>query len=158
MHDDNSNSHVFFIFWGIFVHYVLNLLAFSSCSLFFCSVRKLAPNEFPHKLYVQNYTSAIPRTCLTMRKWLFTTEEETLLNDNQLAVSYFFHQVSYVGFVCACCHGGTYISLPLKRCLFLQALEDVKKGFIKVEQKSYQLQTVAEQKNMSMVSLASTPE
>ncbi|XP_019734341.1 sorting nexin-27b isoform X1 [Hippocampus comes] len=85
-------------------------------------LRKLAPNEFPHKLYVQNYTSAIPRTCLTMRKWLFTTEEETLLNDNQLAVSYFFHQ----------------------------ALEDVKKGFIKVEQKSYQLQMVAEQKNMSM--------
>lgn len=28
-----------------------------------------------------------------MRKWLFTTEEEVLLNDNQLAVSYFFHQV-----------------------------------------------------------------
>lgn len=57
------------------------------------TVRKLAPNEFPHKLYVQNYTSAVPGTCLTMRKWLFTTEEEVLLNDNQLAVSYFFHQV-----------------------------------------------------------------
>ncbi|XP_057689103.1 sorting nexin-27b isoform X3 [Corythoichthys intestinalis] len=85
-------------------------------------LRKLAPNEFPHKLYVQNYTSAIPGTCLTMRKWLFTTEEETLLNDNQLAVCYFFHQ----------------------------ALEDVKRGFIKVEQKSYQLQKMAEQKNMSM--------
>uniref|UniRef100_A0A672YXM7 Sorting nexin 27a n=1 Tax=Sphaeramia orbicularis TaxID=375764 RepID=A0A672YXM7_9TELE len=55
-------------------------------------VRKLAPNEFPHKLYIQNYTSAIPGTCLTMRKWLFTTEEEILLNDNQLAVNYFFHQ------------------------------------------------------------------
>lgn len=57
------------------------------------SVRKLAPNEFPHKLYVQNYTSAIPGTCLTLRKWLFTTEEEVLLNDNQTAVNYFFHQV-----------------------------------------------------------------
>lgn len=57
------------------------------------TVRKLAPNEFPHKLYVQNYTSAVPGTCLTMRKWLFTTEEEVLLNDNQLAVTYFFHQV-----------------------------------------------------------------
>lgn len=57
------------------------------------SVRKLAPNEFPHKLYVQNYTSAIPGTCLTLRKWLFTTEEEVLLNDNQIALSYFFHQV-----------------------------------------------------------------
>lgn len=56
-------------------------------------VRKLAPNEFPHKLYVQNYTSAVPGTCLTIRKWLFTTEEEVLLNDNDLAVAYFFHQV-----------------------------------------------------------------
>lgn len=85
-------------------------------------VRKLAPNEFPHKLYVQNYTSAIPGTCLTLRKWLFTTEEEILLNDNQLAVNYFFHQ----------------------------AVEDVKKGFVKAEQKSYQLQKLAEQKKMSM--------
>uniref|UniRef100_A0A8C9YJE0 Sorting nexin 27 n=1 Tax=Sander lucioperca TaxID=283035 RepID=A0A8C9YJE0_SANLU len=85
-------------------------------------VRKLAPNEFPHKLYVQNYTSAIPGTCLTLRKWLFTTEEEILLNDNQLAVNYFFHQ----------------------------AVDDVKKGFIKAEQKSYQLQKLAEQKKMSM--------
>lgn len=56
-------------------------------------MRKLAPNEFPHKLYVQNYTSAVPGTCLTIRKWLFTTEEEVLLNDNDLAVTYFFHQV-----------------------------------------------------------------
>ncbi|KAF3839721.1 hypothetical protein F7725_018438 [Dissostichus mawsoni] len=85
-------------------------------------VRKLAPNEFPHKLYVQNYTSAIPGTCLTLRKWLFTTEEEILLNDNQLAVNYFFHQ----------------------------AADDVKKGFVKAEQKSYQLQKLAEQKKMSM--------
>lgn len=66
-------------------------------------MRKLAPNEFPHKLYIQNYTSAIPGTCLTLRKWLFTTEEEILLNDNQLAVNYFFHQVcalACLSFVC----------------------------------------------------------
>ncbi|XP_061838528.1 sorting nexin-27b isoform X2 [Nerophis lumbriciformis] len=85
-------------------------------------LRKLAPNEFPHKLYVQNYTSAIPGTCLTLRKWLFTTEEENLLNDNQLAVCYFFHQ----------------------------AVEEVTKGSVKVEQKSYQLQKLAEQQKMSM--------
>lgn len=70
----------------------LHFLFFLSC-LLSSLVRKLAPNEFPHKLYVQNYTSAIPGTCLTLRKWLFTTEEEILLNDNQLAVNYFFHQV-----------------------------------------------------------------
>lgn len=38
-------------------------------------------------------------------------------------------------------------------CPILQAADDVKKGFIKVEQKSYQLQKLAEQKKMSMVSL-----
>uniref|UniRef100_A0A669QIB2 Sorting nexin-27 n=1 Tax=Phasianus colchicus TaxID=9054 RepID=A0A669QIB2_PHACC len=85
-------------------------------------VRKLAPNEFPHKLYVQNYTSAVPGTCLTIRKWLFTTEEEALLNDNDLAVTYFFHQ----------------------------AVDDVKKGYIKAEEKSYQLQKLCEQRKMVM--------
>ncbi|XP_054661983.1 sorting nexin-27 isoform X3 [Grus americana] len=85
-------------------------------------VRKLAPNEFPHKLYVQNYTSAVPGTCLTVRKWLFTTEEEVLLNDNDLAVTYFFHQ----------------------------AVDDVKKGYIKAEEKSYQLQKLCEQRKMVM--------
>lgn len=78
------------------------------------SVRKLAPNEFPHKLYVQNYTSAIPGTCLTLRKWLFTTEEEVLLNDNQIALSYFFHQVCekcMLIYICAIC--GTFVSFFL---------------------------------------------
>uniref|UniRef100_A0A8C5FJX7 Sorting nexin 27a n=1 Tax=Gadus morhua TaxID=8049 RepID=A0A8C5FJX7_GADMO len=55
-------------------------------------VRKLAPNEFPHKLYVQNYTSAVPGTCLALRKWLFSTEEEELLRDNLLALHYCFYQ------------------------------------------------------------------
>jgi len=72
-----------------------------SLVLFFCfvtctylpKVRKLAPNEFPHKLYVQNYTSAVPGTCLTVRKWLFSTQEEELLRDNPLALHYCFHQV-----------------------------------------------------------------
>uniref|UniRef100_A0A9J7ZJ46 Sorting nexin 27a n=2 Tax=Cyprinus carpio TaxID=7962 RepID=A0A9J7ZJ46_CYPCA len=84
-------------------------------------VRKLAPNEFPHKLYVQNYTSAVPGTCLTMRKWLFSTQEEELLRDNPLALHYCFHQ----------------------------AQDDVKKGFIKAEDKAYQLQKLAEQRKMT---------
>ncbi|NXY12242.1 SNX27 protein, partial [Pteruthius melanotis] len=85
-------------------------------------VRKLAPNEFPHKLYVQNYTSAVPGTCLTLRKWLFSTQQEALLNDNDLALAYFFHQ----------------------------AVDDVKKGYIKAEEKSYQLQKLCEQRKMVM--------
>ena len=54
----------------------------------------MAPNEFPHKLYVQNYTSAVPGTCLALRKWLFSLQEEELLRDNPLALHYCFHQVS----------------------------------------------------------------
>ncbi|KAK6471394.1 sorting nexin-27-like isoform X1 [Huso huso] len=92
-------------------------------------VRKLAPNEFPHKLYVQNYTSAVPGTCLTVNKWLFTTEEEVLLNDNDLAITYCFHQ----------------------------AMEDVKKGHIKAEEKAYQLQKLAEQKKMGMILFKTSP-
>lgn len=67
----------------------------SSLSFFllFVAVRKLAPNEFPHKLYVQNYTSAVPGTCLALRKWLFSFQEEELLRDNPLALHYCFHQV-----------------------------------------------------------------
>lgn len=65
-------------------------LCFSSSSF---AVRKLAPNEFPHKLYVQNYTSAVPGTCLALRKWLFSLQEEELLRDNPLALHYCFHQV-----------------------------------------------------------------
>lgn len=37
--------------------------------------------------------------------------------------------------------------------LFVQALDDVKKGFIKTEDKSYQLQKLAEQRKMATVSL-----
>uniref|UniRef100_A0AAR2LGN8 Sorting nexin 27a n=1 Tax=Pygocentrus nattereri TaxID=42514 RepID=A0AAR2LGN8_PYGNA len=76
-------------------------------------VRKLAPNEFPHKLYVQNYTSAIPGTCLTLRKWLFTTEEEILLNDNELAINYCFHQ--YLSMVRSC-EGYNEIIFPHCAC------------------------------------------
>lgn len=85
-----------------------------SLSFLSSSVRKLAPNEFPHKLYVQNYTSAIPGTCLTLRKWLFTTEEEILLNDNQLAVNYFFHQV--------CVHTVTSVFLYRGVCVCVDVL------------------------------------
>lgn len=54
---------------------------------------------------------------------------------NTCVLLFFFHSVSYV---------------PLS----LQAVDDVKKGFIKAEQKSYQLQKLAEQKKMSTVSLS----
>lgn len=66
-------------------------------------------------------------------------------------MSVFLHGVcvySYVGFFCFVFNSVPYLTLSL------QAVDDVKKGFIKAEQKSYQLQKLAEQKKMSMVSLS----
>jgi sorting nexin-27 len=68
-------------------------------------VRKLAPNEFPHKPYLQNYTSAVPGTCLALRKWLFSTEEEELLRDNLLALHYCFYQVGTHVIIRLPCYG-----------------------------------------------------
>ncbi|CAG10826.1 unnamed protein product, partial [Tetraodon nigroviridis] len=119
-------------------------------------VRKLAPNEFPHKLYVQNYTSAVPGTCLALRKWLFSLQEEELLRDNPLALHYCFHQVGRTGSPrhvspdLPLTHGKERDFLLIHRAsAFVQALEDVKKGFIKTEDKSYQLQKLAEQRKMA---------
>lgn len=46
---------------------------------------------------------------------------------------------------------------PLSVCPSVQALEDVKKGFIKTEDKSYQLQKLAEQRKMATVSPTGRP-
>jgi sorting nexin-27 len=54
--------------------------------------RKLQPNEYPHNLYIQNYSTATS-TCLCIRKWLFSISKElSLMNDTQ-ATSYIFWQV-----------------------------------------------------------------
>lgn len=49
----------------------------------------------------------------------------------------------------------THLSVCL--CPSVQALEDVKKGFIKTEDKSYQLQKLAEQRKMATVSPTGPP-
>lgn len=140
----------------------------------------MAPNEFPHKLYVQNYTSAVPGTCLALRKWLFSLQEEELLRDNPLALHYCFHQVRRIEShldvnvtepsdpiydrrssrerfrkgldVAFPCPASFANPSDHPTSVFVQALEDVKKGFIKTEDKSYQLQKLAEQRKMATVS------
>lgn len=59
--------------------------------------RKLQPNEFPHNLYIQNYSTATS-TCLAIRKWLFDIEKEIQLSDDPLAESFFFWQVNIITF------------------------------------------------------------
>lgn len=54
--------------------------------------RKLQPNEFPHNLYIQNYSTATS-TCLVIRKWLFSIAKEIELSLDSLAENFFFWQV-----------------------------------------------------------------
>ena len=54
--------------------------------------RKLQPNEFPHNLYIQNYSTAAS-TCLLIKKWLFTLSKEIELSREDLIESLFFWQV-----------------------------------------------------------------
>lgn len=76
--------------------------------------RMLRPDEFPHNLYIQNYSTATP-TCLLLRKWLFTLPREIQLSSlDSLAESFFFHQ----------------------------AVEDINKGQIKPRNKLYELKAL----------------
>ncbi|EEB15994.1 Sorting nexin-27, putative [Pediculus humanus corporis] len=53
--------------------------------------RKLLPNEYPHNLYIQNYSTA-SSTCLAIRKWIFTLSKELSLKHDDLVTSYIFWQ------------------------------------------------------------------
>jgi hypothetical protein len=54
--------------------------------------RKLQPAEFPHNIYIQNYSTATA-TCITLRKWVFTLTQESFLNSDDLAITFLFWEV-----------------------------------------------------------------
>ncbi|KAH6937559.1 hypothetical protein HPB50_001712 [Hyalomma asiaticum] len=93
--------------------------------------RRLGPNEFPHNLYIQNYSTATS-TCLLVRKWLFTTQlEERLAQAYPLAATFFFWQ----------------------------AIDDVNKGQIKPGNKLYELKALQDcSRKMEYLQLARTLE
>ena len=45
--------------------------------------RKISATEFPHSLYIANYSTAAA-TCLTLRKWLFHPRVEVELHSDQV--------------------------------------------------------------------------
>ncbi|XP_075979294.1 sorting nexin 27 isoform X2 [Anticarsia gemmatalis] len=54
--------------------------------------RKLQPNECPHSLYIQNYSTA-SSSCLSIRKWLFNPRTEmTLVAEDSTAAAFIFWQ------------------------------------------------------------------
>jgi len=72
--------------------------------------RKVQPNEFPHSLYIGNYSTAAA-TCLVIRRWLFHPGIEAELANDPAAQALLFHQ----------------------------AVQEVNRGHIKTEDKLYQL-------------------
>ncbi|XP_044737971.1 sorting nexin-27 [Chrysoperla carnea] len=76
--------------------------------------RKLQPGEYPHNLYIQNYSTATS-TCLAIRKWLFSIQRElsVLARDPQVT---------------------TY--------MFWQAVDEVNRGHIRAGERLYQLKAL----------------
>ncbi len=80
--------------------------------------RKVQPNEYPHALYIGNYSTAAA-TCLVVRRWLFDVESATALstlNRDPVALEF----------------------------LFRQGIEEVNRGQINTEDKLYQLKALQE--------------
>uniref|UniRef100_V5GVT6 Putative sorting nexin-27 n=1 Tax=Ixodes ricinus TaxID=34613 RepID=V5GVT6_IXORI len=93
--------------------------------------RRLGPSEFPHNLYIQNYSTATS-TCLLVRKWLFTRETEVRLADAHPIAATFF---------------------------FWQAIDDVNKGQIKPGNKLYELKALQDcSRKMEYLELVRTLE
>jgi len=53
--------------------------------------RRIQPTEFPHSLYIANYSTA-SSTCLSLRKWLFHPRVEVELESDPVALRIMFHQ------------------------------------------------------------------
>ncbi|XP_005098481.1 sorting nexin-27 [Aplysia californica] len=80
--------------------------------------RKMLPQELPHNIYIQNYSTATA-TCILLKKWLFTPSKEMTLTSDP----------------------------TLLKFLFWQAVDDVNKGIIKTGDKLYELKALKESEN-----------
>ena len=54
--------------------------------------RTVQPNEFPHTLYIANYSTAAS-TCLIVKRWLFDPDRDSTLLSDPHAVKILFGQV-----------------------------------------------------------------
>ncbi|XP_066902630.1 sorting nexin-27 [Halyomorpha halys] len=57
--------------------------------------RKLQPTEYPHSLYIQNYSTA-SSTCLCIRRWLFSPSVEMSVKDDHALLWFFWLAVDAV--------------------------------------------------------------
>ena len=58
--------------------------------------RKIQENEFPHQLYVQNYSSkgGASDSCILLKKWIFSRTHEVPASTDSVVQNLFYHQVS----------------------------------------------------------------
>ncbi|XP_038221313.1 sorting nexin-27 isoform X2 [Zerene cesonia] len=82
--------------------------------------RKLQPNECPHSLYIQNYSTA-SSSCLALRKWLFNPQIElSVVEEDPKAAEFIFWQAVEDVNRGVCCAGA--------RLYQLKALQDVRRA------------------------------
>ncbi|XP_041980759.1 sorting nexin-27 isoform X2 [Aricia agestis] len=82
--------------------------------------RKLQPNECPHSLYIQNYSTA-SSSCLSIRKWLFHPGREVaIVNEDSKAAAFIFWQAVEDVNRGVCCAGA--------RLYQLKALQEVRRA------------------------------
>ena len=65
-------------------------LTFAVCAQFL--ERKVQPNEYPHSLYIANYSTAAA-TCLVVKRWLFDLETEESIYRDPVALDFIFQEV-----------------------------------------------------------------
>ena len=106
---------------------VWRLMTYSTCSLFY-SERKLQATEYPHNLYIQNYSTATS-TCLAVRKWLFSLSHELSLAADDQATTF----------------------------IFWQAVDDVNRGHIRADDRLYQLKALQDASRKHEVTLYHLP-
>ena len=56
----------------------------------------MQPNEYPHSLYIANYSTAAA-TCLVVKRWLFDPETEKAMYKDPAALEFLFRQVRSIG-------------------------------------------------------------
>jgi sorting nexin-27 len=84
-------------------------------SLPFSSERKVQPNEYPHSLYIANYSTAAA-TCLVVKRWLFDLDTELATYEDPVSLEF----------------------------VFQEAIENVNRGHIGTEDKLYHLKALQE--------------
>jgi sorting nexin-27 len=92
-----------------------------------CAERKLQATEYPHNLYIQNYSTATS-TCLAVRKWLFSLSRELSLAADDQATTF----------------------------IFWQAVDDVNRGHIRADDRLYQLKALQDASRKNEVKICHT--